>query len=38
MANVGGYYWMAQNLGEYGSISKLYFLNKKSDFEEALRK
>jgi len=36
--NVGGYYWMAQNLGEHGSISKLYFLNKKSDFEEALRK
>ena len=36
--NVGGYYWMAQNLGKHGSISKLYFLNKKSDFEEALRK
>ena len=36
--NVGGYYWMAQNLGEHGSISKLYFLNKKSDFEEALKK
>ena len=36
--NVGGYYWMAQNLGEHGCISKFYFLNKKSDFEEALRK
>lgn len=36
--NIGGYYWMAQNLGKHGGISKLYFLNKKSDFEEALRK
>src|SRR5574341_664736 len=35
---VGGYYWMAQNLGELGGISKLYFLNKKNDFEEALTK
>ncbi|HHT9144678.1 MAG TPA: tetratricopeptide repeat protein [Candidatus Wunengus sp. YC61] len=36
--NVGGYYWMAQNLGEHGSISKFYFLKRKKDFEEALRK
>ena len=36
--NAGGYYWMAQNLGEHGNISKFYFLNKKCDFEEALRK
>ncbi len=36
--NVGGYYWMAQNLGEHGSISKFYFLNKKGDFEEALKR
>lgn len=37
-SNVGGYYWMAQNIGEHGSISKLYFLNRKSEFEEALKK
>lgn len=37
-SNVGGYYWMAQNIGEHGSISKLYFLSKKSEFEEALKK
>ncbi|MBI2470735.1 MAG: hypothetical protein HYV59_05765 [Planctomycetes bacterium] len=36
--NVGGYYCMAQNLGKHGSISKLYLLNKKCDFEEALKK
>ena len=36
--NAGGYYWMAQNLGEHGGISKLYFLTKKCDFEEALKK
>ena len=36
--NVGGYYWMAQNLGEHGSISKFYFLKRKKDFEKALRK
>ena len=36
--NAGGYYWLAQNLGKHGSISKLYFLNRKSDFEDALRK
>ena len=34
MANVGGYYWMAQNLGEYGSISKFYFLNKKATLKK----
>ncbi len=27
--NVGGYYWMVQNLGRHGSLDKLYFLNKK---------
>ena len=37
-SNVGGYYWMAQNIGEHGSISKWYFLNRKSEFEEALKK
>ena len=37
-SNVGGYYWMAQNIGEHGSISKLYFLNRKSEFEDALKK
>ena len=37
-SNAGGYYWMAQNLGEHGSISKFYFLNKKCDFEDALKK
>ncbi|MEK6636037.1 MAG: hypothetical protein AABY38_06720 [Planctomycetota bacterium] len=36
--NVGGYYWMVQNIGEHGCISKLYFLNKKNDFEEAIKK
>lgn len=36
--NVGGYYWMSQNLGEHGSISKFYFLKRKSDFEDALKK
>ncbi len=36
--NVGGYYWMAQNLGELGGINKLYFLNKRNDFEKALIK
>ncbi len=36
--NVGGYYWMLQNLGEHGSISKFYFLKRKSDFEDALKK
>lgn len=36
--NIGGYYWMVQNIGEHGSISKLYFLNRKGDFEEALKK
>lgn len=36
--NVGGYYWMAQNIGEHGSISKLYFMSRKTDFEEALKK
>lgn len=35
--NVGGYYWMVQNIGEHGSISKLYFLTRKNDFEEALK-
>lgn len=37
-SNVGGHYWMAQNIGEHGSISKLYFLNRKSEFEEAMKK
>lgn len=36
--NIGGYYWMAQNLGQHGSINKLYFLKKKGDFEDALKK
>jgi len=38
LSNVGGYYWLAQNIGEHGNISKLYFLNRKSEFEEALEK
>ena len=36
--NVGGYYWMVQNLGQHGSLNKLYFLNKKRAFEDALKK
>jgi tetratricopeptide (TPR) repeat protein len=36
--NVGGYYWMVQNLGQHGSINKLYFLNRKGEFEKALEK